>query len=38
MNGSALGNTRAMVFASMGIVINIVLGTIVQTFQIPLLF
>ncbi|SMP43389.1 CD3073 family putative ECF transporter S component [Anoxynatronum buryatiense] len=38
MSSSPFRSTRAMVLASMGIVVNIVLGTIVSTLQIPLLF
>lgn len=35
---SPFKSTNAMIFASLGIVINIVFGTVVQTLQIPLLF
>ncbi len=38
MKNSTFQSTSAMIMASLGIVINIVLGTIVQTLQIPLLF
>lgn len=38
MSSSPFRSTRAMVLASLGIVVNIVLGTIVSTMQIPLLF
>ena len=38
MTTSPFRSTRAMIMAAMGIVINIVLGTIVSTLQIPLLF
>ncbi len=38
MKNSPFQSTNAMIMASLGIVINIVLGTIVQTLQIPLLF
>lgn len=35
---SAFRSTNAMILSAFGIVINIVLGTLVQTVQIPLLF
>ncbi|SNT22152.1 energy-coupling factor transport system substrate-specific component [Anaerovirgula multivorans] len=38
MKSSPFQSTNAMIMASLGIVINIVFGTIVQTLQIPLLF
>ncbi len=38
MSSSPFTSTRALVLASLGIVINIVLGTIVATLQVPLLF
>ncbi|SHK24085.1 energy-coupling factor transport system substrate-specific component [Geosporobacter subterraneus DSM 17957] len=38
MKNSVFSSTNAMIMAALGIVINIVLGTIVQTLQIPLLF
>ncbi|SDL04321.1 CD3073 family putative ECF transporter S component [Natronincola ferrireducens] len=38
MKSSPFRSTNAMIMASLGIVINIVFGTIVQTLQIPLLF
>ncbi|SFI18766.1 energy-coupling factor transport system substrate-specific component [Tindallia magadiensis] len=38
MSTTPFRSNRAMILASMGIVINIVLGTIVSTLQIPLLF
>lgn len=38
MKNSPFKSTNAMIMASLGIVINIVFGTIVQTLQIPLLF
>ncbi|GAA0176650.1 ECF transporter S component [Clostridium sediminicola] len=38
MKNSPFKSTNGMIFASLGIVINIVLGTIVQSIQIPLLF
>lgn len=38
MKNSPFISTNAMILASLGIVINIVFGTVVQTLQIPLLF
>ena len=38
MQTRPFSSTRAMIFASLGIVINLVFGTIVQSLQIPLLF
>ncbi|SHK16300.1 energy-coupling factor transport system substrate-specific component [Caminicella sporogenes DSM 14501] len=38
MKNSPFKSTNTMIFASLGIVINIVFGTVVQTLQIPLLF
>ena len=38
MKNSTFQSTNAMIIASLGIVINIVLGTIVHALQIPLLF
>ncbi|WP_252187802.1 CD3073 family putative ECF transporter S component [Anaeromonas frigoriresistens] len=38
MKSSAFKSTNAMILASLGIVINIVFGTVVQSLQIPLLF
>lgn len=38
MKNSPFRSTNAMILASLGIVINIVFGTVVQTLQIPLLF
>lgn len=38
MKNSPFQSTSAMIMASLGIVINIVFGTIVQSLQIPLLF
>jgi len=38
MNNSIFNTPKAMIFASLGIVINIVLGTITQSIHIPLLF
>ena len=38
MNNSPFKSTSGMIMASLGIVINIVLGTAVSTMQIPLLF
>lgn len=38
MSSSPFKSTRAMVLASLGIVINIILGTMVATLQIPLIF
>lgn len=38
MNNSIFGSPKAMIFASLGIVFNIVLGTIAQTIHLPLLF
>lgn len=38
MKNSPFKSTSAMIMASLGIVINIVLGTVTQTFQIPLIF
>ncbi len=38
MKNSVFSSTNAMVMAALGIVINIVFGTVVQTLQIPLLF
>lgn len=35
---TAFGSTRTMIMASLGIVINIVLGTLIQGLQIPLIF
>lgn len=38
MRNSSFSSTRDMIFASLGIILNLALGTIVSTFQIPLLF
>jgi energy-coupling factor transport system substrate-specific component len=38
MKNSPFASTKGMILASLGIVINIVFGTVVQAFQIPLLF
>lgn len=38
MENRIFSSTNAMILASLGIVINIVFGTIVQSLQIPLLF
>lgn len=38
MKKSVFSSTNAMILASLGIVINIVLGTVTQVLQIPLLF
>lgn len=38
MKSRGFKSTNAMVLASLGIVINVVFGTVVQTLQIPLLF
>lgn len=38
MKNSPFQSTSAMIMASLGVVINIVFGTIVQSLQIPLLF
>ncbi len=38
MKNSPFKSTNAMIFATLGIVINIVFGTVVQTLQIPFLF
>ena len=38
MKNLSFQSTKAMIIASLGIVINIVFGTIIQTLQIPLLF
>ncbi|MEW9122924.1 MAG: CD3073 family putative ECF transporter S component [Thermotaleaceae bacterium] len=38
MKSSVFSSTNAMVMAGLGIVINIVFGTVVQMLQIPLLF
>ncbi len=35
---SPFTSTRGMIFASLGVVLNLVLGTLAQTLQIPLLF
>ena len=38
MSKSTFSSTSDMIFASLGIIINLALGTIVSTLQIPLLF
>ena len=38
MRNSSFSSTRDMIFTSLGIILNLALGTIVSTFQIPLLF
>jgi len=38
LKNSPFKSTNAMIFASLGIVINIVFGTVVQSLQVPLLF
>lgn len=38
MRNSTFSSTRHMIFATLGIILNLVLGTVVSTMQIPLLF
>jgi energy-coupling factor transport system substrate-specific component len=38
MKKTVFNSPKAMIFASLGIVINIIFGTIMQTLQVPLLF
>lgn len=38
MKNSPFQSTNAMIIASLGIVINIVFGTVIQSLQVPLLF
>lgn len=38
MKNSVFSSTNAMIMTSLGVVINLVLGTVVQTLQIPLIF
>jgi energy-coupling factor transport system substrate-specific component len=38
MKNSVFSSTNAMIMTSLGVVINLVLGTVVQTFNIPFVF